>query len=287
MSVRGHYGFYSSFQYSTLIMGQLMALALLTVFQQFLLTPAQLTDWGWRIPFLLGAVWAVIDPYIRRDMDETKAFLERNRSARRLSSNLAMLARYPREVVVVLGLTVGGTIAFYTFAVYSQDFLVNTAGFSNATSTLIITGTLFISMLLQPVFGALSDRVGRRPVLIGFGVLCTFGTIPVMHILATVTNPWIAFGLITAAMASISLYTSVSAAVRAELFPTEIRVLGSGFPYAVAVSVFGGTAEYIALWLKSIVREPWFYVYVTFCGALSLLTYLWMPETSRQSRLVT
>ncbi len=285
MAAPGRYGYYSSFQYSTLLLGQLLALGLLTVLQQFLLTTEQLTQWGWRIPFLIGAAGALLGLFIRRDMDETTAFLAQKKTGGRVGTSLGLLARYPREVTVVVGLTVGGTIAFYTFAVYSQKFLVNTAGLSNATATLVITGALFISMLLQPVFGALSDRVGRRPLLIGFGTLCTFGTIPVMHVLATVTNPWLAFVLIAAALASVSLYTSVSAAVRAELFPTEIRVLGSGFPYAIAVSVFGGTAEYIALWLKSIGHEDWFYGYVTLCGGLSLLTYVWMPETSRQSRL--
>ena len=129
----------------------------------------------------------------------------------------------------------------------------------------------------------MSDRIGRRPLLIGFGVLGTLLTVPLLGTLSTTRDPLLAFGLIMAALLIVSGYTSINAVVKAELFPTEIRAIGVALPYAVTVSLFGGTAEYIALYFKSIGHEPWFYWYVSGCIACSLLVYLVMPDTRKTS----
>src|SRR3546814_10885152 len=110
-------------------------------------------------------------------------------------------------------------------------------------------------MLLQPVIGALSDRIGRRPILIAFGVLGTALTVPILSTLGHIQTVWGAFWLIFGALLIVSGYTSINAIVKAELFPTEIRAIGVGLPYALTVSIFGGTAEYIALWFKHIGHE--------------------------------
>jgi MHS family alpha-ketoglutarate permease-like MFS transporter len=286
MALEKNRGFYSSFQYVTLIMGQLLALAVLVVLQQFLLTPAQLEAWGWRIPFFIGAACAVVAFYLRRGIEETDAF-KTAAATRTDRGTLAELARHPRAVLTVFGLTLGGTVAFYTYTTYMQKFMVNTAGFSKDDATLVSTAALFVFMLLQPVVGALSDRIGRRPLLIAFGVLGSLSTVPLLTALGEADSMWSAFFLIMAALVVISAYTSINAVVKAELFPAHIRALGVGLPYALTVAIFGGSAEYVALWLKEAGHEPWFYWYVTACIALSLVVYGLMPETKKHSRIET
>jgi MHS family alpha-ketoglutarate permease-like MFS transporter len=140
-------------------------------------------------------------------------------------------------------------------------------------------------MLMQPVLGALSDRVGRRPILIGFGLAGTLFTVPIMTALAEVSSWWEGFILVSAALLIVSGYTSVNAVVKAELFPSHIRALGVGLPYAISVSAFGGSAEYVALQLKDWGHESTYYWYVTFCIACSLIVYVFMPDTRYNSRI--
>jgi MHS family alpha-ketoglutarate permease-like MFS transporter len=289
---RAHRGFWSSFQYVTLIMGQLLALAVLIVLQR-MLSDAALDAWGWRIPFAIGAACAIIALKLRTGLEESPAFAleQAKREAHpalykaRGHGTLRALAAHPRAVATVVGLTAGGTVAFYTFTAYAQKFLVNSAGFTRADATFVSAASLFVFMLLQPPVGALSDRIGRRPVLMTFGILGTLGTIPVMRALETANSNVFAFGLLTVALLIVSGYTAINAVVKAELFPTELRALGVGFPYAVTVSLFGGTAEYIALWFKSIGHEQWFYGYVTGCVVMSLGVYATMEETKDKGRM--
>jgi MHS family alpha-ketoglutarate permease-like MFS transporter len=275
-------GFYSSFQYVTLISGQLLALAVLLVLQRRM-SPAALEEWGWRIPFAIGGALAVVAVWLRRGLEETSAFRAAQGDAPRVATRtpLRALLAHPRQLATVVGLTAGGTVAFYTFTTYAQKFLVNTAGFSKAAATEISALTLFIFMLVQPLVGAISDRVGRRPVLITFGVLGTLGTVPLLTALGAARTASTATLLLLLALLVVSGYTAINAVVKAELFPTEIRALGVGFPYAVAVSLFGGTAEYLALAAKNAGHEVWFYWYVTGCILASLLVYVTMPETQR------
>jgi len=279
-----HRGFYSSFQYVTLIGGQLLAMVLLLVLQKLLLTPEQLEAWGWRIPFFVGALLAVVVYFMRRDMHESDAFVEA-RMQGVTESPLKRLMRHPREVAIVVGLTLGGTVAFYTYTTYMQKFLVNSAGLSKDTSTVIAASTLFFYMCLQPVVGALSDIVGRRPVLLTFGALGTLLTVPILTALENTHNAWTAFLLIMGALLIVSGYTAINAVVKAELFPTSVRAMGVGFPYAVTVALFGGTAEYVALYLKSIGHEAAFYWYVTACIGVSLLVYALMRDTRDHSAM--
>jgi MHS family alpha-ketoglutarate permease-like MFS transporter len=278
-------GFYSSFQYVTLIMGQLVALGVLLLLQFVLLTPGQLEAWGWRIPFVIGALCAVVAFWLRRNMHESEHFEKAAATKKKTSmfGHLKALAAHPRAVLVVVGLTMGGTVAFYTYTIYMQKFLVNTVGLAKTESTLISAASLFLFMCLQPVFGALSDRIGRRPLLLTFGVLGSLGTVPLLNALSTTHDPYVALAIIMVALIIVSGYTSINAVVKAELFPAEIRALGVALPYAVTVSVFGGTAEYIALYLKSIGFESGFYWYVAGCILASLLVYITMPDTRKTS----
>jgi len=273
-----HRGFWSSFQYVTLIMGQLLALGVLLVLQRTM-SVAALEAWGWRIPFVIGAACALVAVVLRRNMAETTAFTKALAPGETRKSALTSLMAHPRSVATVFGLTAGGTVAFYTFTTYAQKFLVNTAGFTKSDATLISAASLAIFMCVQPLVGALSDRVGRRPVLMTFGVVGTLGTIPLLTALSTSTTFGSALLLLTVALLAVSGYTAINAVVKTELFPTNVRALGVAFPYAVAVSLFGGTAEYLALWFKNMGHESWFYWYVTACIAASLVVYVTMPET--------
>jgi MHS family alpha-ketoglutarate permease-like MFS transporter len=279
-----HRGFYSSFQYVTLIGGQLIAMLVLLALQKLLLTPEQLEAWGWRIPFAIGAGLAVIAYFMRRDMHETEALLEARAFAPR-TSPLKELLRHPREVAIVVGLTLGGTVAFYTYTTYMQKFLVNSAGLSKDASTVIAAASLFFYMCLQPVVGALSDVIGRRPVLLTFGILGTLMTVPILSTLQNTKDVWTAFFLIMAALLIVSGYTAINAVVKAELFPTSIRAIGVGFPYAVTVALFGGSAEYVALYLKGIGHASAFYWYVTGCIFVSLVVYALMRDTRHDSAM--
>jgi MHS family alpha-ketoglutarate permease-like MFS transporter len=278
-------GFWSSFQYVTLVMGQLLALGLLVLLQRLLLTEEQLHDWGWRIPFVVGALCAVTALYLRRGMQETESFVAARSHDVKHRGSLRALLQHPREVLTVIGLTMGGTLSFYTFTTYPQKFLVNTGGFSKADATLISAASLLVFMLLQPLVGALSDRTGRRPILIAFGVLGTLCTYTILSGLAAAGSVWSAFAWVMTGLVIVSGYTSINAVVKAELFPAHIRALGVGLPYALTVSVFGGTAEYLALWFKKIGHESYFYWYVTACVAVSLSVYVFMRDTKLHSRI--
>lgn len=284
MATKERRGFFSSFQYVTLISGQLIALGVLIVLQQTL-TEEQLYSWGWRVPFVIGALCAVVALYLRRGMEETESF--KKTRVKPKESAMRTLLRHPKELMTVVGLTMGGTLAFYTYTTYMQKYLVNTVGMSISDSTTISAATLFLFMCIQPLVGGLSDKIGRRPILIAFGVLGTLFTVPILTTLHTITTWWGAFFLIMAALIIVSGYTSINAVVKAELFPTEIRALGVGLPYALTVSIFGGTAEYIALWFKSAGMETGYYWYVTACIACSLAVYATMKDTRKHSRIET
>jgi MHS family alpha-ketoglutarate permease-like MFS transporter len=285
MATKKDRGFYSSFQYVTLIMGQLLALGVLILLQRIFLTEEQLHSWGWRIPFAIGAMLAIIVMYLRRSLQESVTLNKPEDVNKNARGSLRALAQHPRAVLTVIGLTIGGTVAFYTFTTYMQKFLVNTNGFSKNEATLISSLTLIVFMLIQPLYGWVSDRIGRKPMLKTFGILGTLTTIPIFTYLSVTHNFGVAFALIMLALLIISNYTAINAVVKAELFPAHIRALGVGFPYAIAVSVFGGTAEYIALMFKGYGHENWFYWYVTGCIMVSLVIYVTMNDTQKHSKI--
>jgi len=279
-----HRGFYSSFQYVTLIGGQLTAIIVLLLLQKVFLTPEQLKAWGWRIPFVIGALLAIFAAVMRRSLQETDAFVEAKKAVKPTGS-IATLLKYPRELLLVVGLTAGGTAAFYTFTTYMQTFVKLSVGLTEDQTTLVIFATLVFATLLQPTYGALSDRIGRKPLLIFFGVVGTLATVPILATLKTTKEPIYVFLLICAAWIFVAGYTSINAIVKAELFPTNVRALGVGVPYALTVSIFGGTAPAIALYFKSIGHEDWFYFYLSGMIFLSLLVYSTMRDTKHKSAM--
>jgi MHS family alpha-ketoglutarate permease-like MFS transporter len=278
VALRGKRGFYSSFQYVTLIGGQLAASLVVVILQQ-VLSEADLHGWGWRVPFVIGALTALGALVLRLRLSETTSPDMRNHAE--AGSFAAIWRNHRAAFVTVLGFTAGGSLIFYTFTTYMQKFLVNSAGMSIRTSSAVMTGCLFLFMCAQPVLGALSDRIGRRASMVIFAAGGAVLTIPLMTALHQVSNPLSALALITAALIVISFYTSVSAIVKAELFPPEVRAVGVGLSYALANTLFGGTAEYLALFFKLIGREQWFYFYVTAMMVVVLLVSLRLPRRAR------
>ncbi|MCU5310196.1 MFS transporter [Bacillus cereus] len=284
MASSGRRGFYSSFQYVTLVAGQMVALGVQIVLQQLLSEP-DMKAWGWRIPFIIGAMGAVAVLWLRRTMDESEQFANIKSQKRESAGTVRALMKHPKAVLTVVGLTLGGTVAFYTYTTYLQKFMVNTVGLPKEVVSWINFVALLIFVVLQPIAGLLSDKIGRRPLLMAFGILGTLLTAPIFFFLEKTTEPMVAFLLMMVGLIIVTGYTSINAIVKAELFPTEIRALGVGLPYALTVAIFGGTAEFIALWLKSIGMESLFYFYVAGCIAISFITYWRMAESSKTSQI--
>jgi len=277
MAGRRRRGFWSSFQFLTLIAGQLTALSVLIVLQA-VLPEAALKAWGWRIPFALGGVLAIVVFWIRTGLSETSAFTAA-RGAPKAATRMLM-RDHPRQTLAVLGLTCAGSLTFYAYTTYMQKFLVNTAGFPKASATAVTAGALVVYMLVQPLVGWLGDLSGRVRVMgVGFA-LGALATYPAFTLISHTQSPWVAFALMTGLVLILSPYSAVNAAVKAELFPTHVRALGVALPYAIANAVFGGTAEYAALWFKGAGHESGFYIYVAAVQAMAVLICLSLPNTN-------
>ncbi|WP_063736384.1 MFS transporter [Streptomyces sp. RTd22] len=276
----GRRGFVSSFQYVSMTMGQLIGLGLLIVLQRTM-SDGELHSYGWRIPFIVGAVAAAVVFWLRRNLLETEAYTEEEGTGGGTAERgtLRQLLNHRKEALLVIALTMGGTVAYYTYTTYLTKYLSNTAGLSKSDASLVSFCALFLFMLIQPAAGSLSDRIGRRPLLITFGFGSMLGTVPIMTALANTDTFLGALVLSLAALVIITGYTSINAVVKAELFPTHVRALGVALPYALANALFGGTAEYVALWFKKAGTESGFYWYVSACAAVSLIVYLTMRET--------
>lgn len=275
VALRGQRGFFASFQYVTLIGGQLLAVLTVVILQQFL-NADELKAYGWRIPFVVGAIAAVISLLLRRSLKETTtAEVRQDKDA---GSMAALFRNHTGAFITVLGYTAGGSLIFYTFTTYMQKYLVNTVHMDAKTASYIMTGALFLYMCMQPVFGALADKIGRRSSMLWFGALGTICTVPILMTLKTTTSPILAFVLITLALAIVSFYTSISGLVKAEMFPVHVRALGVGLAYAVANAIFGGSAEFVALSFKNMGSENIFYWYVTAMMAIAFLFSLRLPK---------
>ncbi|MBQ0117597.1 MAG: MFS transporter [Flavobacterium sp.] len=283
-------GFYSSFQYVTLIGGQLIALAIQLIMQKLFFTDEQMHAWGWRIPFFIGAALSLVALYLRSHMEETPQFKKLDDKQKTVpekkEGSIKELLKHPKAIILVIGLTLGGTVAFNTYTTYMQKFLINTVGYTKDDSTLITFMTLIIFAGIQPLLGLLSDKIGRKPLLLTFGILGTLMTVPLFTMVEGLTPAsgiWPPFFIIMAAMLIVSGYTSINAVVKAELFPTNIRALGVGLPYSITVAIFGGSSEFFALLFKNQGVESYFYWYVTACIFVSLLVYAFMRDTKKES----
>lgn len=230
----------------------------------------------------MGAVLAIVALWLRRQLDETS---QQEVRALKEAGSFKGLWRNRKAFLMVLGFTAGGSLSFYTFTTYMQKYLVNTTGMHANVASVVMTVALFVFMLIQPVIGALSDKIGRRTSMLIFGGMSALCTVPILSALQHVSSPYAAFALVMLAMVIVSFYTSISGILKAEMFPAQVRALGVGLSYAVANALFGGSAEYVALSLKSWGSETTFFWYVTVMGALAFIVSLMLHRKGKGIRL--
>jgi MFS transporter, MHS family, alpha-ketoglutarate permease len=281
MAIRDRRAFWASFQYVTLIGGQLLALFVVLLLQATM-SEAALQAWGWRVAFGIGAALALAVYVLRMRLEETESFSAQS-ADRPKSSMLKLWADHPREFLIVAAISAGGSMAFYAYTTYLQKYLVNTSGFSRPDATMVMTAALLVFMAIQPLWGMAADRLGRKPMLLLFGFGGMLVSVPVFTALSTASSPAAAFGLTLIPLTILGAYTSISGLIKAELFPAHIRTLGVALPYALGNALFGGTAEYAALWFKKIGTESGFYWYLTAIIGMATVGFLMMPETKRTS----
>ncbi|PAF50686.1 MFS transporter [Helicobacter sp. 13S00477-4] len=273
---KGNRGFYSSFQYVTLIGGQLLAVFSSVIIEIFY-TQEELGDYAWRILFVIGGILALLSLFARKNMHDSTQNLNQYKNR----GSLKELFKYKKSFMMVLGFTAAGSLCFYTFTTYTKTFMINTAGFSSQTSNYIMLAALFCYMILQPIFGAFGDKIGRKNSLIIFSIFGIIFTYPILNMLAHTQNPSIAFGIITFSLLILSFYTSVAGIIKAELFPIQVRALGTGLSYAIANTVFGGTAPYFALQFKNYGFENMFFVYIIIMLIICLVVSCLLPKKTQ------
>ena len=281
MALRNRRAFWASFQYFTLIGGQLLALAVVVILQ-LSMSEAHLQQWGWRVAFGVGALLAIGVYILRTRLAETESFNNLAKE-RRGSSVVGLWRQHPREFLIVAAISGGGSCAFYAYTTYMQKFLTNTSGFSRSAATEIMTIALVVFMLIQPLWGIAADRLGRKPVLYVFGFGGMLVSVPVFTAISHAATPAAALALVLAPLILLGGYTSISGLIKAELFPAHIRTLGVALPYAVGNTLFGGTAEYVALWFKQAGAESGFYWYLTAIIGMAAIGFVMLPETRTAS----
>ncbi|MFJ5802465.1 MFS transporter [Streptomyces decoyicus] len=272
----GRRGLFSSFQYVSTTVGQLLASGTAALLAA-LLTEQQMGEWGWRVAFLVGALLSLLGLWIRRGAQET---LPRAQQAADRPGLFEALRRHPRQSLLICGITAGGTIAYYTWTTYLPTYAQVNAGFDKGDSLTVGTLSLAFFALLQPLGGMLSDRIGRKPLLLGFSLGFAVLAVPLLHL---VTDSFASLLLVQCAgMVLLTGYTAIAAAVNAEVFPARVRAAGIGFPYSLTVALFGGTAPYVGTWFKQAGHADLFPWYVAALCLVSFVVYLTLPETSRQ-----
>jgi MHS family alpha-ketoglutarate permease-like MFS transporter len=281
MATRQRRAFWASFQYFTLIGGQLLALGVVVVLQ-LTMSEAHLQAWGWRVAFAVGALLALAVYVLRTRIAETESFT-RQSDDRPGSTAVSLWRNHPREFLIVAAISGGGSCAFYAYTTYMQKFLVNTSGFSRTAATEIMTAALILFMLIQPLWGLAADRFGRKPILYVFGFGGVLVSVPVFTAISTARSPQTALALVLVPLVLLGSYTAISGLIKAELFPPHIRTLGVALPYAVGNMLFGGTAEYAALWFKQAGAESGFYWYLTAIIGMAAVGFVLLPETKRTS----
>jgi MHS family alpha-ketoglutarate permease-like MFS transporter len=271
-------GFFASFQYVSTTIGQLVASGL-TALLALQLSKADMGGWGWRIPFVVGAVFTLVGFWIRRGADETHPARDELEVGKR-PPLFEALRRYPRQSLLICGVTIAGTITYYTWTSYFPTYAQVNYGFSAATALWAGTIALAFFAVIQPLGGMLSDRWGRKPLLIVFAAGFAIGVIPLLGLIGS--SFWSLLLVQCAGMVLLTGFTSISAAINAELFPGRVRASGIGFPYSLTVALFGGTAPYVATQLTALGHPNWFPYYVILLCLIGLVVYIRLPETAHR-----
>ncbi|GHJ26847.1 MFS transporter [Streptomyces hygroscopicus subsp. sporocinereus] len=272
----GRRGLFSSFQYVSTTIGQLVASGVAALLVSNL-APAAMDSWGWRVPFVLGALLSLVGFWVRRGAHETRS--EEQAKAPR-PGLFEALRRHPRASLLICGITAGGTLAYYTWTSYLPTYAELNAGVEKSDALLAGTLSLTFFAVLQPLAGIVSDRLGRKPLLLTFGVGFALLSVPLLRVL---DGSFVTLLLVQCAgMILLSGFTAISAAVNAETFPARVRAAGIGFPYSLTVALFGGTAPYIGTLLKDLGQAGLFPVYVAVLCLVSSAVYLRLPETAHR-----
>lgn len=287
-STKGHRGFFSSFQYFTLVGGLVTAQAVLLLLSS-LMSEATIHAWGWRIPFFIGGVAALIVFFMQKTMDESLSteHLKSVRSGEDSSSGSLkeLFGNHLGNFLLAFTIASGGTLCFYVYTVNAPNIVHSTFSSTPMAATAVNLIALFILMLGQPLGGLIGDRIGRKPVLLFFAAGGVVYTWVLVTCLSHARKPVTAFLMLLMGYIFLTGYTSISAVVKSDLFPTDVRALGVGMAHGFANSLFGGTAPLIYVWAKQGDAIPAFIGYVTALSAVTLLTILFGLTTRTASHL--
>lgn len=231
------------------------------------LSPEQVDSWGWRLPFLFGLIIGPVGLYIRRYLDETEAFLEARRHTRTVSHAASLLA-HGRGLAVTFGLVICGTISYYVVLVYIPTFAKTQLGMPLADAFLAqVVGLVFLTAVI-PVFGSLSDRIGRRRILIA-GTLAYFVLLYPLFAWVHSAPSLERLTVMQVILCSlVGVYFGPISTALAEQFPTHVRSTGLALAYNFAVMMFGGFAQFIVTWLIRETGSPLAPAYYVMFGAV-------------------
>lgn len=275
LATTGRRGFYSSFQYVTLIGGQLLAVASISIMLLFF-SEQQMNEYAWRILFVIGGLLALGSLFVRSVMSESATELDKHEDR---GSFKALFSTSWKPFLIIVGITAGGSLTFYTITTYTKTFMINSAGFDKTLSNNIMLAALFILMIIQPIFGLIGDKIGHKNSLLIYAFLAFIGIYPLFALLKTSADtPILAFCCILALFVILSFYTSVAGIFKAKLFPEHIRALGTGLSYAIANAVFGGSAPYVALQFKNYGFENSFFIYIAVMMVFVFSIVLLLPK---------
>lgn len=234
-------GFWGSIVFVAIFGGSVVAYTIGGVITN-VFSEAAVSDWAWRIPFALGGLLALVALWMRRGMVESDVF-EADEAEETVAPTPLDRGRVARAIVLVVLMTSGITAAHYTWTSYASTLAITERGMDAQTAYWATVGAQIIALASLPFWGFLSDRIGRRPVLIGFGVLMAILQYPLMGMITE--TGWTLFVASTLALLVVSMAGALLSAVLSEAFPTKVRTQGIGFAYSVSVAVFGGTAPYL------------------------------------------
>ena len=278
-----HRGRYSSFFYistgSALLLASLLGVLLTTV-----LTDEQLQNWGWRIAFFIGGLLGFIGMWLRRSLVETEQFEENAEKARATKHPLLRtITHHPKAVVQLMAITLLSTLTYYTFFSALTPFAITFRGADKSDVFIALSiGTALFVALCYP-FGALSDRIGRRPQLLVWSGALALLIVPLSFLVQDNL-----FSLIVVFCTGLGLYAlmaSIAPAVMSELFPTELRATGIGAWYNLTVALFGGTAPLVITALSSAGHPLWFFWYVATGAAIAFLVILFTLRETKGEEL--
>jgi MHS family proline/betaine transporter-like MFS transporter len=282
----GRRGWYGSFQQMSVAAGLLLGSGIGALVSTTL-PPEAVEGWGWRVPFLLGGVLGVVGQYMRRHVEETPAYraaAQADGATPAAAGATAPTASGWALGARAFGFTIFWTVSYYIFLNYMPTFTRAHAGLTPGQSLWANTIGLVALVLLIPLTGRLSDRVGRKPLLLASCAFFALLTWPLMSMMLgsggdfmTIVGIQLLFGI------AIALFSGPGPAAIAEIFPTRGRSTWMSASYALAVAIFGGFAPYIATWLIANTGSPMSPAfYVIAAAVISFATIALLPETARR-----